>query len=376
MTTPPLQRIELTGYEIAPPQAFGSLMLFPVIDPQPRADLRLARHVFGPDAGVVALPDNTTYTGYIPHALVVDWRRDGEVVAQHGATMERGRHRDPAARQVAVIDRMVRRTDRTQLRLLPLHTAFEGFLALHFGGPAIAWTEWSRRTRRHGLVERSETVTPGRAVGGLDEALSLFEIHHGQVGVLLFDGAGLLSAFVAAHPDDYRALHRSLIEDFYGDVLLQPAAAAVGGVTLALDPSSVTDLASLEQAVASVRSEWAAQAAVAAAGLINRPVTAQSVYRLSPFRLERFRTALDPAAEAHLGEAIVDGGGRIRYLKTYRLTGAQVRRAALLELLATHEWNLDAVARAGDDTRDDVVRRIENAGFGYLLNPEVLARVR
>lgn len=32
------------------------------------------------------------------------------------------------------------------------------------------------------------------------------------------------------------------------------------------------------------------------------------------------------------------------------------------------------MAGAGGDTLDDVVRRIDNAGLGYLLNPEVLAR--
>lgn len=378
MTTPALDRITLTGYEVAAPQVFRSFMLFPVIDPSPRADLRLALAGYGAGTGAsgVRLPDGASYTGYIPHALVVDWRRDGEPVAQQGATMVGARRRDAVTGQVHLIDRMVarRRTEPTGLQLLPLHLAFEGFLALHFGGPDIAWAAWSRRTRTFGLVERQEQVTPGRAVGGLADALNLFEIHQNQVGVLLFDAAGLLSAFVAAHPDDYRALHRTLIEDFYGEVLLQPAVPRVGGVRLELDPSTVTDLDSLERAAAGVRRQWEEQAALASRALIDRPVTSELVYRLSPFRLERFRTGLDPGAEEHLGEVIVDGQGRVRYLKTYRLTGAQARRGALLELLARHRWDLDAVARVGGDTRDDVVRRIDNAGLGYLLNPEVLAR--
>lgn len=380
MTTPALDRITLAGYEVAAPQVFHSLMLFPVVDPAPRADLRLALAGYGADARRdVGLPDGATYTGYIPHALVVDWRRDGQPVAQQGATMVRAaRQQKPVMGQVDVIDRLVvrRRREPTGLRLLPLHLAFEGFLALHFGGPDVAWATWSRRTRTFGLVERHERVTPGRAVGGLADALNLFEIHQNQVGVLLFDAAGLLSAFVAAHPDDYRALHRSLIEDFYGEVLLQSAMPRVGGVRLDLDGSTVTDLDSLEQAAAGVRRQWEAQAAIASRVLLDRPVTSEVVYRLSPFRLERFRTGLDPGAEEHLGEVIVDGHGRVRYLKTYRLSGAQIRRGALLELLARHGWDLDAVARADNDTRDDVVRRIDNVGLGYLLNPEVLARVR
>ena len=385
MTAPLLERISLDHLEIAAPQIFGSILLFPVIDAEPRGDLRLQLRSYDHPHGLVDVDGRSAYTGYIPHSFIVDWRRDGEVVAQYGATMRRSNKRDPTAREAPVFRRMVRRVDRSRLRMLPLHHSMEGFLGLHFGGPSIAWTDWSRDTRNQGLGWRSETVTRGRAIGGLDDALGLFEIHENQVGVLVFDTGVLLSAFVAAHPDDYRSLHHTLIEDFYGDVLFQQApmeSFATVDLDLDLGQSSSggaakaepIELATLERAVGDTRRRWEDLAHQVSAGLIDRPVTSEQVYRLSPFRLERFRTDFDLETESHIGEAIVDNSGRIRYLKTFRLSKAQTRRGALLQLLATHEWSLDATASALGVGRDQLVLRIENAGFGYLLNPEVLAQ--
>lgn len=385
MSAPLLQRITLGGLEIAAPQIFGSIMLFPVIDPEPRGDLRMSLQGYDDHRGVVEVDRRTTYTGYIPHALIVDWRRDGEVVAQYGASLSRSNKPDPSAKEAQVFRRMVRRVDRSRLRLLPLHLSMEGFLALHFGGPSIAWTDWSRDTRNQGLGWRGEAVTHGRSIGGLDDALGLFEIHENQVGVLLFDTGVLLSAFIAAHPDDYRSLHHTLIEDFYGDVLFQQAPMEnFATVDLGLGPLEAfpgshagggpIDLATLERAVVDTRNRWEDLARQVSVGLIDRAVTSEKVYRLSPFRLERFRTDFDLETESHIGEAIVDETGQIRYLKTFRLSKTQTRRGALLKLLAKHEWNLDYTAADQGMSREQLVLRIANAGFSYLLNPEVLAQ--
>ena len=45
-----------------------------------------------------------------------------------------------------------------------------------------------------------------------------------------------------------------------------------------------------------------------------------------------------------MGEAIVRDNGRLEYLKTYRLSAAQTRRAYLLQLLAEADWHLDTAA--------------------------------
>jgi DNA-binding NtrC family response regulator len=72
----------------------------------------------------------------------------------------------------------------------------------------------------------------------------------------------------------------------------------------------------------------------------------------------------------------VRDGGEIEYLKTYRLSDAQVRRAYLLQTLAAHGWELEETAAALGSSRDELVRRLGNAGLGYLLRPHVLDAAR
>ena len=180
------------------------------------------------------------------------------------------------------------------------------------------------------------------------------------------------------HPDDYRALHRSLLEDFYGPLLvdyglyypeLAPAHTAV-------DADSVRSLADLAAGVARMRREWADFAALLASGVLDREARAEDVYRLGPFRLERFVTHLRLHEENHIGERIVRADGTIEYLKTYRLSDAQTRRAYLLEQLHAHGFHLAATAAALRTSVPDLVRRVEAAGFGYLFKPDVLALAR
>ncbi|HEU4537495.1 MAG TPA: hypothetical protein VFS00_25425, partial [Polyangiaceae bacterium] len=91
-----------------------------------------------------------------------------------------------------------------------------------------------------------------------------------------------------------------------------------------------------------------------------------------PFRLERFTTRLHPDDECHLGERIVREGGGLEYLKTYRLSAAQVRRGFLLETLAAAGWHFDSAAEKLGGTREELARRLNNAGLGYLLAPGLL----
>jgi hypothetical protein len=111
-------------------------------------------------------------------------------------------------------------------------------------------------------------------------------------------------------------------------------------------------------------------------GLLGRGLRNQRIYTAGAFTLERFMTRLDPTDENHLGEAIVRGDGTLEYLKTYRLSAAQVRRAYLLYQLSLHHWNLEASASALGCTKDELMLRLERAGFGYLLKPDVLQAAR
>jgi hypothetical protein len=279
---------------------------------------------------------------------------------------------------VRVLHRMAKREARAnRLRFLPLHLAMEGFLALHFGGPDIAWTEYSRRALRDGLSPRCETSVAGRALPGFEDALRVFEMHENQVGVLVFVAEALASAFVTPTPEDYRALHKSLLEDFYSELIYQYGllypTTNLGEAPI--DATTIHNLADLRTAVARRRADWGAFHGFQAGDLLApRPLqNVQIVYTAGPFTLLRFLTDLDPARENHIGEAIVrTGTGQMEYLKTYRLSAAQTRRAYLLGQLAAHDWRLDDTARALRTTRDELVLRLEKAGFGYLLIPEVL----
>lgn len=68
--------------------------------------------------------------------------------------------------------------------------------------------------------------------------------------------------------------------------------------------------------------------------------------------------------------------GQVAYLKTFRLSDAQVRRGHLLHTLADADRQLAAGAAALGTTADELVRRIRAAGFEALLKARVQARVQ
>ena len=203
--------IDLTGLTPAPAQQWGAIRMIPLLRTGSPGDLRLQPRKV--DAAAVKLNDGTAYHAFMPHAYVMRWTDDGQPIAAFGAQMH-ARGSQAPTRRTPVLHRMAKRDDRNALRFVPLHLAMEGFLALHFGGPDVAWHEYSREALASGLSPRSERAMPGVWIAGLEEALRVFEIHDDQVGVLVFVADALASAFVVPHPDDYRQLHRSLLGDF------------------------------------------------------------------------------------------------------------------------------------------------------------------
>ena len=143
-----------------------------------------------------------------------------------------------------------------------------------------------------------------------------------------------------------------------------------------LDASPIRDLGELRGRVECARENWASFHAFMAEGLFERKLESTLVYRAGPFSLLRFSTALERRTENHIGEVIRRSDGTIEYLKTYRLSIAQTRRAFLLRALAEHQWNLEATAASLGQTRDDLVLRLERAGFGYLTKEHVLKEIR
>lgn len=373
--TAALDTVALDGVQAAPAQAWGVVRLVPLIRPAPRDDLRISPRVYDSlglvDLGGRPQAPGAVYFGYVPYGLVVGWTPDGATVAADTMIEKRGGKK--AGQWLTRHTRMVRREKRggqSRLRLLPLHVAMEGFLSLCFGGPEIAWPELSERVRRRGLSPRSERVVPGVEVPDLAGALRAFEIHDGQCGLLAFVGGSLATALVVSHPDDYLALHQSLVRDFYGELTRwhgrYGAAATVGPVTL--DAARVGDYAALRAELDRARAGWGAFEVGQAGGLFARPIEAKVAYRMGSLTLQRFWTGLG-GADDHIGEAIVRADGTLEYLKTYRLSPEQSRRGALLHALATHDWALSAVAAARDTTVEGLRAELERAGLGYILAP-------
>ncbi|OZV75167.1 hypothetical protein CA850_28985 [Micromonospora echinospora] len=373
--------IDLTGLTVAPAQTWGAVRLVPLLRSVPVTDLRLHAHLHDPDElSIVHTGPRTAYVSYVPHAFVASWTTDETPAAAYGTQL-----RDPAGSgapvgiRLTIRQRMARRDGRQRLRFLPLHLAMEGYLALQFGGPPVAWQEWTRQAVTHGLSPRVEASYAGTAVAGLDDALRIFEIHPDQCGMVLYVADALAAVFVVSHPDDYRVLHPTLLQDFYGELIFHYAHLhpAVPAFTARLDDTAVASVADLRAQLAQARADWAAFHTVMAGGLLAAErLTVTPVYRMGRFTLSRFLPAFDPTTENHIGEMITDDTGRLAYLKTFRLSTAQTRRGYLLSHLAAQDWDLDATATALGTDRPGIVRRLDNAGFGHLLRPDIIDACR
>ncbi|TQF01576.1 hypothetical protein E6W39_04120 [Kitasatospora acidiphila] len=373
-----MTRLTLTGLTPGPAQVWGAVRLVPLLREQPITDLRLHRRLFpGQELGVAQLGGRSEYFSYVPHAFVADWTNDGSSAAAYGTQLTPPKPDLPSlpAMRLRMHRRLARREGPGRLRFLPQHLALEGYLALHFGGPTIAWSEWSQRAMRGGLSPRAEEAYLGSEVRGLADALRVFEIHPGQCGMLLYLADALAAAFVVPHPADYRALHPSLLQDLYGE-LVHHYATLMPPVTefrARIPGPGITGLADLRAAAEQQAQHWrTAHDALLAAGLLDAEYTAHRVYRMGPFTLSRLLPPLLPKQENHIGETITDGDGRLAYLKTFRLSEKLVRRAHLLSRLAAHDWHLGRTAADLGLTPAQLGLRLESAGFGLLLRQDIL----
>jgi len=358
---------------LAPSQACGAFRLVPLLRNNFRTDLRLG---LSKESGFAVDLSKAVYISYIPHALVVEWTNDSTPVATLGTQLKNVRTRSQVS--PGVFRRMAKRLDGHRLRFLPLHLAMEGLLALHFGGPTVQWGYFSRQAISKGMSPRVESSVAGWAIEGFDEALRVFEIHEGQVGVLVFVADALATAFATPHPNDYRALHDTLLQDFFGELIWHYAVMypSLPPCEFPARPESIHTLADLRGAVQVMRQEWAEFGRTASVGLLDVPVTAEKVYEAGPFRLERFIGSLDPSAENHIGERIVAPDGSLQYLKTFRLSAAQTRRAYLLKQLADNDWNIERIAKKYNLTANDILLQYESNGYGWLFHQHVLDAAR
>ncbi|MDR0784033.1 MAG: hypothetical protein LBE83_09805 [Propionibacteriaceae bacterium] len=379
MTKDEVFLVDLSGLLAAPAQTWGAVRLVPLLREAPVGGLRLHPRLYGPNSlSIVGVGPRKAYISYIPHGLVATWSRDGEPSVTAGTQLLAANQAPTELFQIAFRKRMARQLAPNQVRFLPLHLAMEGFLSLGFSGPPTRWPEWSRRAFQDGLSPRIEHSWSGKELG-LDDALRVFEIHPGQCGVVVYFGDVLAAAFVVPHADHYRLLHPSLVENFFGSELIHHAAHAnVGDLVAHLDDDAdpATDLADLGRRLEVATEQWRDLHTLMAGGLLDVPFHSETVYRMGRFTLNRFHPDFDLTGENHIGEAITDETGQLAYLSTYRLSLPQTKRCYLLSVLAENDWHLDNTAAALNTDRNSLVRRLDNAGFGYLLKPDILAIAR
>ncbi|MFE3020906.1 hypothetical protein [Streptomyces sp. NPDC059256] len=369
--------LDLTGLTVMPSQVWGGVRLVPLVRTEPVPGLRLHHEVYDRAIGEVQLGPRAHYLSYVPHGFIADWSGDGSQQAAYGSRLASAADGGADCVPVRMHHRLAKRrrskgVSEQRLRFLPLHLALEGYLALHFGGPSVVWDEWSQQAVRQGLSPRAEAAYAGWQVPGLGQALRIFEIHPGQCGVLVYTADSLAAAFVVPHPDDYRALHPSLIEDLYGELVYQYAyfsgdvpdfEVRIGG------ERHIRTLADLRLAARVQERNWVqGHDALMSARLLGPSYRFDRVYRMDRFALWRFLPSFSRSEpEQHIGEAICDHRGQVAYLKTFRLSDAQIRRGHLLDRLHDHDWHLDRTAEAMGVSRTQLVRRVEDAGFGSLL---------
>jgi hypothetical protein len=363
-----LDRISLQNLKVAPSQTWGAVWLVPLIKTNYRSDLRLSQRSYDSQT-IVGVGNNTFYHSYVPHGLVLNWSDDGSPAASLGAQIGKP---DAKFGTVNCLRRMAQREDKNSLRFLPLDIAMEGFMSMYFRGPTVAWQEYSRQAKSQGLSPRTEYSITGKSIADLSEALRVFEVHEYQVGVLLFIGEVLATAFVVSHPVDYRALHDTLLTDVYGETFYYYGLyGQAQDLRCTISDDHIQTLAELRFALDKMRQEWSEFQTMMSEDVLSRSIKSQQIYQAGAFSLQRFVTDLDRVKINYIGEAIVDDRGDLQYLKLYGLSAAQTRRAYLLQEIDRHQWQLDKAAESLGETLFSLVKRLEKANLGYMLNQQI-----
>jgi hypothetical protein len=172
--------VALTGLRPAPAQQWGGVRLIPLLrDQKPTATCASHSPQGRRPRRAAALNDGTGYLRL--HAARLHRRRGPPRASRSppsapscAAVISRTFGRAPPP----LLHRLAKREDRNALRFVPLHLAMEGFLSLHFGGPDVAWTEYSPRGHEPpASAPAPSAAVPGLWLAGLADALRVFEIH-------------------------------------------------------------------------------------------------------------------------------------------------------------------------------------------------------
>jgi hypothetical protein len=377
----------LSGISTAPGQVWQSIRLVPLLRENAITDLKLHREVTEADLGIVNLEDDLAYISYIPHSMILSWNPESLPEAAIGTQMSRQRsgHKQKGRKHwkhapVVQFERMAQKRNQRQLRFLPQHLGIESYLHQFFNAPTIDWRDtYSRSAISQGLNPRSTWMMNGWAIESFKDALRLFEYYPQQIGLMLFVGDALAAIQICPTPQDYKSLHSSLLEDVFGEIFWYYSRFPVKVPELKPQVhSQAQNWHELRIELKQLRGEICAFQTWMAAGLLEAPIRSQEVQGIGPYRLNRFISELDPQDkhEAHLGEFIADAQGQLVYLKTCRLSQAQIEQAWLLEQLNSQLWHLENTAKALNLNQDQLLRKMLKLDLGRLLKPQVIDQMR
>jgi hypothetical protein len=361
--------LTFAGLETRPGQVWGAVRIVPLVRNAPVEGLRMHPGAL-PDTD---LPRNGCW--YVPHGLTAEWTGDGSAVPAFGTALRMPTSTVDGSRKPKAKPKFGER--RTRVRFVPRRGALETYLPLAFSAPVIAWPEWSRLAYTQSMTPTPDRTQSGLLVDGLADALRIFEIHPGQCGVLVYVADALAGVLVTPHPDDYRALHPTLVEDSYGELIWRYAMlhASVQDFEARIDASKVASLADLRAQTIAFRRHWAEfHDGTLAAGLLDPEYHFTETYAMADFSLVRYRPSFETGRETHVGEAILDANGRPAFLQSFRLSETHIRRGRLLEALAANEWHLDKTAETLALATPALVALLHNSGLDWMLRRDVADR--
>lgn len=360
-----VDNLNFSNFKLMPSQIYGSIRLIPLVKENYDKQLKFNYEKY--DAlNIIKVDKNLQYTSYTPHAFHVSYDDDKQINNQ--------KDKSP----IVFSDKMIKKSGKSTVRFFPLHNAMESFLSLYFCGPDIIWEEYSGSAKKDCLSPRYERSISGKYIQGLEQALKIFEIYENQVGILLLVADKLTSVFILPNPQDYKVLHKTLVEDFFGDLIYYYGYlhTDIRQFEQKIDESKVNSLNDLKKELGFMKTQLADFYSLMAESIFNQSIETRDNYTLGKYNMNRFITDINQGSEHHIGEMIKDESGEIQYMKTYLLSDLQIKRAKVLKALSVHYWHLEKTADYFKMSLAKFILDIEKIGFGYIIKKPILEKIR
>ncbi|MCA9687304.1 MAG: hypothetical protein KC457_34405, partial [Myxococcales bacterium] len=320
------QGFALRELEFGTVQVFGPIEIVPVIRRSIRPDFRVLRRMLEghPFAARVDDDDEARWL-CVPSGVIVDNDAEGRGQANFGArVLDARRNNVPKARSLERLSRLSARRRSELVSFLPDNIGRWGFMLFLYGFPG-SWDEFGGEVLERAHLQWVEGMAPGGRVPGLAEALRVFEIVDGQVGAMVWIAGQLTGTLVLPHPDDYRALHHSLLGDWYVQTLVQYARSwahvpehYADGVAGMLEQARPGDVAELRALFGRMRERGETLLDHQLAQALSLPLWRDRGLDEGPFNHYRVCSQLSRRGSNFIGE-LIERDGRVEYLELMHL---------------------------------------------------------